>query len=559
MSDNINFARNLDNNYPTTSITYTKLFNIKEIRYMPYDTNKYNECINIIYGYALLSATRDLSKTENIELDLMIKLFQSGKLTRRKKIVYFNDGSKEYIYGNVNKNNANFSNKYKKLHWGQRKLLISEIDFLNKVNKYTKSDEMNYNIIYPGAAQGYKLIFQMELFPNIKLYLWDPAKFDIILFIADFLRRNIPVCDFKQLGLNYSKKQLELGKKYKGRVFINPELDNIIYYDYFKNSMHNISNNYNNNSGFFTDDSIKYCNNLNLEYNTTNLFISDIRIFTNTKAIDCIKYNYIKNYNNTKEFLSAYDIVINRNYKRDMDLQKEWFMKLNCDYGLLKLKLPKFNNNIVNNSYAYLNGDIILQTWSQICSSECRLFIRKDVLNNNSNGNKSSKNTKIYDINLYNAQMRYYNNIMRLSNFKDILLTDILPDWLTVSYLNNTYINTRHYKSLTMTDIWKYFIPLDKIGIDSVIETQILYEYLKNKKPFVSLYDIILIISDITQTLLNRTDLSYIMSYFNNFDTLKESDNFNKIINDRSFYHSKFNKRLDYNSSIYDNNFCEVK
>ena len=106
MPDNINFARNLDNNYPTTSINYTKLFNIKEIKYMPYDNNKYNECINIIYGYALLSATRDLSKSEDIELDLMIKLFQSGKLTRPKKIVYFNDGSKEYIYGNVNELNS---------------------------------------------------------------------------------------------------------------------------------------------------------------------------------------------------------------------------------------------------------------------------------------------------------------------------------------------------------------------------------------------------------------------------------------------------------------------
>ena len=254
MSDIINFSRNIDINYPTFSINYTKFFNIKEIEYIPYNVIKYNECINIIYMYALLSVDRNLSKNENIILDNMIKLFQSGKLTEYKKLVYFNDGTQKYIQGNIinkNEKNIEFSDKYKKLHWGQRKLLLSEIDFLNKVRNNTHKI-MNYNIIYPGAAQGYKLIFQMELFPNIKLYLWDPARFDTILFLSDFLRRNIPICDFKHLGLNYSSEQLNLGKKYKGRVFINPELDNIKYYEYFLNSFNNISNNYHDNIGFLT-------------------------------------------------------------------------------------------------------------------------------------------------------------------------------------------------------------------------------------------------------------------------------------------------------------------
>ena len=110
-----------------------------------------------------------------------------------------------------------------------------------------------------------------------------------------------------------------------------------------------------------------------------------------------------------------------------------------------------------------------------------------------------------------------------------------------------------------MYDIWKYFLPANKIGIDSVIETQILYEYLKLRKSFVDLYDIILIISDITQSLLNRTEISHILSYFNECDTLTKINNFDNIINTRSLYHSKFNKRLDYNSSIYYNNFCEVR
>jgi len=239
---------------------------------------------------------------------------------------------------------------------------------------------------------------------------------------------------------------------------------------------------------------------------------------------------------------------MNKNYKRDMLLQKEWFNKLNCEYGLLKLKFPK--NDITNNNYEYLDGDIILQTWSQVDSTECRLFIKK----------KDKKLIKFYDINLYNCQMKFYNNVMRLKSFKDMLLTDIFKGWLDNKELKNKSYIINKCKKLTLYDIWKYFLPNNKMGIDAVIETQILYEYLSFRKPFVSLYDLILIISDITQTLLNRSDLTNILSYYeNNMDTLKVIENFNKIISKRNYYHKKFDKRLDYNSSMYDNNFCEVR
>jgi hypothetical protein len=106
-----------------------------------------------------------------------------------------------------------------------------------------------------------------------------------------------------------------------------------------------------------------------------------------------------------------------------------------------------------------------------------------------------------------------------------------------------------------MLDIWGRFLPLDKIGIDAVIETFVLYDYMRQKKKKVVLYDLILMISDITQSLLNRSDTTYLLHYLDEFF---DYINFNKIMKKRLYYHSKFKQRLDYNSAYYDNNFCEV-
>lgn len=554
--NNFKFTHKLDKDYPTTHITHAKFFNIKYIKYNPYNIDTFNKCIDIIYKYAISSSVRELSNSENVELNNMIELLESGSLTYPKKNVFLNNNTKLNLIGNTifsENKKIRFSNKYKKLHWGQRKLLLSEIDFFNMVSKIIlqklklsktldkdlsiiKYNDIKYNIIYPGASRGDKLIYQLTIFPNIKLYLWDPAKFNIILTIADLLRRGINVKDFKGMGLIYNKNQIKLSRKYKDRVFINPELDNIKYCKYIINSIHDISKNYDNKYGIFNDKSIKYCNSIYTDREHVNLFISDIRMFTNTKAIDCIKYNYIKKYNIRRDFLIANEIILNKNYERDMDLQKKWFNLLNCEYGLLKFKLPKnaYNNN---KFYKYIDGNIILQPWAPIDSTECRLFITK------------FNSDKQYEINLHENQMKYFNNIMRLSNFKDILLSDFID------------ISKNINKNTTLYDIWKYYLPNDKISIDSIIETKIIYDYLIliKGKDNINIQDIILIISDITQILINKTDYSDIMLYTKSVKKLEYLDTFNKIIKKRRKYHDKFNKKLDYNSYRYDNNFCEIK
>lgn len=61
------------------------------------------------------------------------------------------------------------------IHWGQRKLLMSEIEFLTRfVEKGHK-----YTVVYAGAAPGTHILFLSNLFPEIHWVLVDPAPFTV--------------------------------------------------------------------------------------------------------------------------------------------------------------------------------------------------------------------------------------------------------------------------------------------------------------------------------------------------------------------------------------------
>ena len=66
------------------------------------------------------------------------------------------------------------------LHWGQRKLLLTEIEFLTIY--YTKlrttSNKKEPYMIYAGAAPGTHLMILSEMFPDVHFILYDPRDFD---------------------------------------------------------------------------------------------------------------------------------------------------------------------------------------------------------------------------------------------------------------------------------------------------------------------------------------------------------------------------------------------
>jgi 2-polyprenyl-3-methyl-5-hydroxy-6-metoxy-1,4-benzoquinol methylase len=70
------------------------------------------------------------------------------------------------------------------LHWGQRKLLLSEIEFLTlflQSETYLKNPEKPVYIIYAGSSPGTHIKYLWKLFPKVYFVLYDPRDFDPIL------------------------------------------------------------------------------------------------------------------------------------------------------------------------------------------------------------------------------------------------------------------------------------------------------------------------------------------------------------------------------------------
>lgn len=62
------------------------------------------------------------------------------------------------------------------LHWGQRKLLLSEIEFLTILGRQAL---INSTVVYAGAAPGTHISILSSLFPSVFFILVDPAPFTV--------------------------------------------------------------------------------------------------------------------------------------------------------------------------------------------------------------------------------------------------------------------------------------------------------------------------------------------------------------------------------------------
>jgi hypothetical protein len=85
--------------------------------------------------------------------------------------------------------NENSKNNYAfKCHYGQRKLLFSEIELFNKVQiKSGVNLTVNYKdppfyVVYAGSAAGHHIVYLLEMFPALRFILYDPAQFDKSVF-----------------------------------------------------------------------------------------------------------------------------------------------------------------------------------------------------------------------------------------------------------------------------------------------------------------------------------------------------------------------------------------
>jgi hypothetical protein len=527
-------VRELVNNYPISDhVKFHTYFGdeITELVFEEENPEEYNKILKYMMKMVFKIYIRGkLTEEEEAKANKIVDDFASGKyVTKNITIKFANKPDKIVKSCNINNVKNKYNGVYKKLHWGQRKLMMSEIDFFNRVAQDMGAEKFKHQVIsvcYPGSAHGNHLMILMELYPNITFYLWDPARYNNVLYLIEFMRRKLPI--------NWSYKPYErvIAEKYEGRVFINMNLNDDEFVQYhFNASKSNFSANHTKNWGLFTDSSIEYFHDFRTAANDTSplLIISDIRLYAYHKILGFFPYNFI-NLTNIKAMNYVNDKMALSDYNRDMKLQEDWFLKTKSSYGLLKFKLKSTRLFTVNLQKKYLDGEILLQAWAPVVSTETRLFVKpkRELL-------------AYYNIYGYEKSLRFFNAEMRTNDMRKVKLSE----------LKIKVVET----GITIGDIWEQFLPSDKIGMDAVLETYMLYDYLKLYKDpkLIKSTDIMLMISDITQTLLSMTNHQKILGYFD------DQSNPKRILEYRNKTHKKFNDRLDYNSMRGDNYICQIQ
>ncbi|ORC92124.1 uncharacterized protein TM35_000043380 [Trypanosoma theileri] len=261
------------------------------------------------------------------------------------------------------------------IHWGQRKLLLSEIQLLSL---YT-SPNTSYHIVYAGSAPGTHLGFLDELFQCRHTWeLVDPGKFDrpVLEPRKNFSLRNEFFTNATAYGIN-ARRLLEvlpgLGSIYRevavdsvksAKNEIHSKLQSIVGTLDVARGTEDIPSMYepklNIPIGF---ELLSY---VGMERNKPLLFVSDIRSGS-------------VNLPNFEDHVAE-----------NMRAQECWCQILQGKYGMLKFRLPYTHKNIgigekrrrvlsnligPDGTVKYLRGDILLPIWTRPTSTEGRLVV----------------------------------------------------------------------------------------------------------------------------------------------------------------------------------------
>ena len=275
-------------------------------------------------------------------------------------------------------------------HIGQRKLLLSEVQFLTKY-------KMRY-CIYAGSAPGHKTHLLSSMFPQIKFILVDPNKFELKINHRgrQTTHRKIRHEDIVHIYHDYPTRSNTWGRNKKISQMNPAEIKNMV--SFIKSSRHKI---------FIIED--YYTSQISEIFSglSRTSFISDIR----------------SNVGNA-EFPSDFDIIWNTS------MMYNWIYTLRPDVSMIKFRLPYFEEpesvdkymdsfsddfemskkfgidflrDYRQGKFAFLPGKLYLQAWPGQSSAELRLHIKKEDLDNKQYYNFKEIEQKLY----------YYNSISR--------------------------------------------------------------------------------------------------------------------------------------------------
>jgi len=203
-------------------------------------------------------------------------------------------------------------------HWGQKKLLLSEIQFLTNVCKKLNTKSLkDYAVVYVGAADGFHFPILYNLFPELIWILYDPGKF--------------------------SKESYMHPQKYKVKIF----------------------------NQFFTDETI-----IHAQKNAENrkiLFISDIRVDPKDEQVSVDMINQARW--GTSIGADFMLLKFRLPYNEPDTFKPKTIVDLKLNKNFIN------NHDLIAKDTIYLKGDVFLQLYHPQYSTELRLFVEKNTNN----------------------------------------------------------------------------------------------------------------------------------------------------------------------------------
>lgn len=289
------------------------------------------------------------------------------------------------------------------LHWGQRKLLMSEIEFLTlKLPSPKQKENLKTLVVYIGAARGRHIVYLSQCFPNTSFLLIDGGSFYPGLYslpnitiwkkliteenaseIVDFAKKNnfndiLFISDIRSFDRSYKSKQIlnQLSKELKSKKNVSQIMKEIL------NIKKKVSDNYRK----------QILTAVNQELSNQVPDISNISL----ESIGFEKSDFEKKIN---------DLAENQITNVDMPLQRKVYEKIGARAAMMKFRLG-WDDNMTE----YLAGSIYLPVWGPQSTTESRLITFDSYLDET---NQKVYPTSIYNNRVYEEQMMYFNTVTR--------------------------------------------------------------------------------------------------------------------------------------------------
>jgi hypothetical protein len=354
------------------------------------------------------------------------ELFRSDVGAKSPVIITLDDIKKELKYQEGS--NVVTAN----LHRGQRKLFLSELEFLT--NWFLENPDSKEYVVYAGAAPGNKTHYLSRLFPAAKFILIDPAPFNLFIGQKNISHRNIKHPDIVhiQIGSGGDIKR----RPYNGNFHtVASPLEAYKYVVSQSNYKIFIIEDY------MTEELAAAFAPLD------SLFISDVRSKSGDTEdmpfeVDvcwnlAMQFIWITRFK-SKRFMIKFRQPFYSNQSIDIFLAAAGKEPYITDFRRAQQLGIDFIENFQNKKFIYFKGEFFIQCFAPYKSTETRLV------------GTSSGGIISYDFNEYESKLCYFNNINRTlmmheNKYADKSLGfDYCNDCAKEAYLWERYLRLRN-------------------------------------------------------------------------------------------------------------------